>query len=141
VYGGARYNSHPMWFSYPNQMYFELLQRYKDKIIIEVGGHDHFTSMRYHTTRDILDTESSTKTDDSLFHNILVCPSLTPWYDNNPGISAMEIDDETLVPQNYQATYLNLKPTIGKKQRTPYRKFEWRDLHYAEEFGIKELTP
>ena len=92
-------------------MYFELLQRYKDKVIIEVGGHDHFTSMRYHTTRGILDTDESP--DDSLFHNILVNPSLTPWYANNPGVSAIEIDEETLVPHNYQATYMNLKPTIG----------------------------
>lgn len=101
VYGGARYNSHPMWFSYPNQTYFELLSQYKDKIILEVGGHDHFTSMRYHTQKDILDTSVDGPTDDSLFHNILVNPSLTPWYYNNPGVSAFEVNDETLVPHNY----------------------------------------
>ena len=68
---------------------------------MEVGGHDHFTSMRYHTSEDILNTSDDETTDGNLFHNILVNPSLTPWYYNNPGVSALEIDDKTLVPQNY----------------------------------------
>ena len=141
VYAGSRYNSHPMWFSYPNLKYFQLLERHKDKVIIEIGGHDHFTSMRYHTKRDIMDTKSPTATDDSLYHNMLVNPSATPWYGNNPGISAIEIDDETLIPHNYHATFLNLKKTLDKPTRTPYKQLEWRDCDYTKEYGIDELTP
>ena len=111
-----------------------MLQEHKDKIIMEVGGHDHFTSMRYHTTRDVLDTSS--EPDSSLFHNILVNPSMTPWYGNNPAVSAIEIDDDTLIPHSYNASYLNLQPTIGKQARTPFNKLEFRDLDYAKEFGI-----
>ena len=140
MYGGARYNSHTMWFSYPNRTYLKILEDHKDKIIMEVGGSDHFTSMRYHTTREIMDL-SSTEVDASLFHNILVNPSMTPWSSNNPGVSALEITDDTLIPRNLQATYLNLRRTIGKKQKTPYSLLEWRDLDYLEEFGIDELTP
>ena len=108
---------------------------------MEVGGHDHFTSMRYHTERCILDTETPGATDTSLFHNILINPSMTPWYSNNPGISAMEICDDTLVPHHYQATYLNLKETIGKETRTPYSMLTWRDVDYFADYGIDELTP
>ena len=108
---------------------------------MEVGGHDHFTSMRYHTQKDILDTDYDVELDDSLFHNILVNPSLTPWYYNNPGVSALEINDKTLVPHNYQASYLNLAPTMGKKApMTPYDELEWRDLDYQTEFGLEDLT-
>ena len=67
-----------------------------------------------------MDTESSAMSDTSLFHNMLVNPSATPWYGNNPGISAMEIDDATLKPHSYQATFLNLAETIDKSVRTPY---------------------
>ena len=102
---------------------------------MEIGGHDHYASMRYHTARDILDTSDAE--DDSLFHNILVNPSLTPWYSNNPGVSALEIDDETLIPHNYQASYLNLAPTMGRKaHKTPYDELEFRDLDYQAEFGL-----
>ena len=68
-----------------------------------------------------MDTKSPTATDDSLYHNMLVNPSATPWYGNNPGISAIEIDDETLIPHNYHATFLNLKKTLDKPTRTPYK--------------------
>ena len=51
-------------------------------------------------------------------------------------VSAIEIDDHTLIPHSYNASYLNLQPTIGKQARTPYNKLEFRDLDYAKEFGI-----
>lgn len=130
-----------MWFAYPNQVYFNLIQLHKDKIIAEIGGHDHFTSMRYHTDKEIFDIDSPSDSDDSLYHNILVNPSMTPWYSNNPGVSAMEIDDETLVPHNYHATFMNLKPTIGKERRTPYQNLEFRDLDYQKQFDLKDMTP
>ena len=114
VYGGARANNHPMWFTYPNNIYFDLLSQYKEKIIIEIGGHDHFTSMRYHTNYDVLDTTVPAPDDALLFHNILINPSVSPWNGNNPGISKFEIDDKTLLPFNYEASYLNLQDTIGK---------------------------
>ena len=140
VYGGARYY-HPMWTTFPNQAYFELLATYKHKVIMEIGGHDHFTSMRYHTQKDILDLDDDPLQDDTLFHNILINPSLTPWYYNNPGVSCLEIDDETLIPHNYQASYLNLAPTMGKNaSRPPYEELEWRDLNYQAEFGLEDLT-
>mmetsp|Transcript_20175 Transcript_20175/g.24903 ORF Transcript_20175/g.24903 Transcript_20175/m.24903 type:complete len:147 (-) Transcript_20175:421-861(-) len=130
-----------MWFTYPNNTYFDLMSKYKDKIIIEVGGHDHFSSMRYHTSSDILDTAVPATADANLFHNILVNPSVSPWHSNNPGISAFEIDDETLLPHSYHASFLNLQHTIGKEQRTPYRSLEWRDLSYKDDFGLELLTP
>jgi len=119
-----------MWFTYPNNIYFDLLNKYKDKIIIEVGGHDHFSNMRYHTDSDVLDMTVPAPSNADLFHNLIVNPSISPWHGNNPGISVFEIDDNTLEPHKYHATFLNLRSTIGQQQRTPYRLLEWRDLDY-----------
>ena len=33
-----------------DKRYFELIEKYREKIIIEVGGHDHYADVRYHTT-------------------------------------------------------------------------------------------
>ena len=96
--------------------------------------------MRYHTAKDIMDVSEDGYEDESLFHNILVNPSMTPWYGNNPGISVMEINDEDLIPYNYHASYLNLGPTVGKKEKTPYEQLEWRDLDYEAEYGLMNLT-
>ena len=96
--------------------------------------------MRYHTAKDILDVGDH-GLDKSLFHNILVNPSLAPYQRNNPGISVMEVDDNTLIPHNYQATYLNLEPTIGRLHLTPYQSLHWRDIDYNKDFGLEDLTP
>ena len=84
---GARYKDKAMWKSYPNNVYFDILKEYSDKIILEIGGHDHLSSLRYHTKRDILDVSSSNALQhDELFHNIFIAPSMTPWYHNNPDL-------------------------------------------------------
>ena len=88
-----------------------MLRKYKDKIVIELAGHDHYTAMRYHSSSGVLDFEDPEIKYN--FHNLIIGPSLTPWYSNNPGVSVLEFS-ENLVPENMQTTFLNLAPTIGK---------------------------
>lgn len=95
VYPGARYKNFALWSNHSNSRYFELLRKYKDRVIIELAGHDHFTAMRYHSSSGVLDLPDPEPAFN--FHNLLIAPSITPWYGNNPGISAFEISD-SLVP-------------------------------------------
>lgn len=139
TYGGARQKETAMWNTYPNAVYFEILEHYKDRIIIEFGGSDHLASLRYHTNRDIADTTPALD-DDTLYHNMVVVPSISPWFYNNPATSVVEID-EHLIPRNMKSTYMNLRPTIGRHHMTAFHDLEFRDLDYAEDFGISELTP
>lgn len=138
MYGGARAKDHAMWNSYPNKVYFELIQHFKDRIIIELAGDDNFTSARYHTDADILDTSDAHA--DSLYHNMLVLPSMTPWDRNNPAISAMEVNNDTQVPQNLRSHFLNLRPTLNKRWATPHKNLEFRTLDMAKDFGCVDLT-
>ena len=75
------------------------------------------------------------------FHNLIIAPAFTPWYQNNPAVSSLEINDTTLIPRNFRSTFWNLKTTIGKTRITPYNELEFRDVDYLSEFGIDELTP
>ena len=75
-----------MWHDAATQVYMELIEEFRDRIIIEVAGHDHFSSLRSHK---INETE--------FFHNLFVAPSITAWYHNNPGVSSFKINDE-MVP-------------------------------------------
>ena len=47
MYPGARYGTQQMWYDGFNSAYFSMLEMYRDKIIIEVAGHDHFADLRY----------------------------------------------------------------------------------------------
>ena len=118
-----------MWNDEPNEKYFELIQEHKDRIVIELAGHDHFPSLRVHQDDD-----------GDLFHNLFIAPSITPWYENNPGVTSFEIDDDTLVPSKLRSTFLNLRPTIDQDDQTPFEQLEFRELDYEEAFGITDMT-
>lgn len=91
-----------MWSDTPTAVYLALIKEFKDRIIIELAGHDHFSSLRTHKTSDTTE----------FYHNLFVAPSITPWYDNNPGVSSFKISDD-FKPVALRQTFLNLSPTIG----------------------------
>ena len=112
------------------------MRKYQDKIILEVAGHDHFGSLRYHETKagDWEGTSGS-----SLFHNFLVAPSITAWYGNNPGVTVLEVGDD-LIARNLKSSFLNLEATIGRVDDTPYSELEFRNLDWTVDFGVQDLT-
>ena len=91
-----------------------MLYEHKDKILIELAGHDHFGCLRAAKTPD-----------GQLYHNMFIAPSVTPWYSNNPGVTSFEISED-LVPLNLRSTFLNLKKTYGKDTPTPEEELEFR---------------
>ena len=139
VYAGSRYQSFSLWADKPTKTYFDILRKYKDRVIVEVGGHDHFSSVRYHSTKNVFDLPDP-EGERLNFHNLIIAPSFTPWYRNNPAVSVMEIDEQQ-IPRNFRSTYWNLGDTIGDTQVTPYEDLEFRDLDYKEAYGLDELTP
>lgn len=72
-----------MWNDEAAEVFVELIEEFKDRIVIELAGHDHFASLRTHK-----------RGEDDYFHNLLVLPSITAWYDNNPGVSSFRINSE-----------------------------------------------
>ena len=94
--------------------------------------------MRYHSGSDVFDLPDPQVDYD--FHNLLIAPSFSPISKNNPAVSAFEISDD-LVPEFLKSTYWNLKPTIGKDDRTSYNELEFRDIDYNQDYKVRELTP
>ena len=129
VYAGTRYKDFSLFNELPNEDYFQILKEHKDRIVIELAGHDHFASLRAHTEEN-----------GDGFHNIFVAPSITPWYSNNPGVTSFEIVGEDSTPKNLRSTFLNLEPTIGKDSYTPQDELEFRELDFEAHFGVKDLS-
>ena len=114
VYPGARFKEFQLWNDKPNTIYFDVLERNKDKILIELAGHDHLASLR-----------AAMADDERAYHNIFIAPSITPWYKNNPGVSSFEVTGQ-LMPQNLRSTYLNLQQTFGYEEPLPEDQLEFR---------------
>ena len=72
-----------------------------------------------------------------------MAPSITPWYSNNLAVTSFEINRHQggdLVPEKLRSTYLNLQPTIGLEKPLPLDQLEFRELDYAKQYGVKDMT-
>jgi hypothetical protein len=53
IYAGARFShntkgkANQLWQDQYTDEYFRLMKDYKDQIIIEIGGHDHWEDLRF----------------------------------------------------------------------------------------------
>ena len=104
------------------------MDKYRDRIIIDVGAHDHFTSLRAHKGYTV---NEAGETEEYYYRNLMIAASITPWFQNNPGVTVFEVDSD-LIPRNLQTSYLNLSKTIGRTGVTPYKDLEFRDVDMAE---------
>jgi hypothetical protein len=133
VYGGARYKNADMWTEDMTREYFEIVRDHADQIIIEVGAHDHYGMLRYHTSNYVMDLPNpSTK---FYFHNLLVAPGVTPNKDQNPGITMFEVDNG--IPHSLKQEFLDLNPTFG--HTSVPANLTWYSIDYASRYGLTQL--
>jgi hypothetical protein len=74
-------------------------------VAIEVWGHDHLSSLRYHSSEDVLDFEDPEDKFD--FHNFIVAPGITPEKGQNPGVATFEVTPEG-VPTNLKYDFIDM---------------------------------
>lgn len=79
---------------------------------MEIGAHDHFSDIRYHSSDD-----SNAKK--FFYHNILISPGITPIKKQNPGFATFDLDLSTMTPKNLKMTFLDLDKTFGMKSIPP----------------------
>jgi hypothetical protein len=89
-----------------------ILERYADKIIIELSGHEHAADVRYHEGSALFNTTFSKKkhshssnaqlnyTLPKYYHNIIINPGVTSFDGANPGYSSIELDLQRQVAMN-----------------------------------------
>jgi hypothetical protein len=86
IYPGARHHTtgpKTLWNDDQNVSYFNILTEYSDKVILEVGAHDHFSDLRYHEDSFDFSGKSSLKEgkvskSKSYLHNLIVNPGVSP---------------------------------------------------------------
>lgn len=107
-----------------------------DLIVLEVGGHDHYADLRFHTSQNVANIKDAK--DKFNFHNLFVSPGMTPYGDSNPGVSKFELDSN-LVPQNLRMEFLDLDATFGKTS-VPYSEAKFWTVDYAKDYGVTYMT-
>jgi len=85
-----------------NQRYFDMMKKHRDRVIIELAGHDHWEDLR-------VDTDD----DGTEFRNLFIANGVTPLMKQMPGFNTMKIDGKTLKPKELKQTILDISPTWG----------------------------
>ncbi len=111
--------------------FVEVLKQYRDKIILEVTGHDHLSGLRYHEVDDSPGEYFLTK---------VLFPSVTASSSTQPAFSTFEYDTETGVASNLQYTFIDLQKTIGLPEDTSINEFDWFTVNLEEKFGLEAIT-
>jgi len=65
-----------------------MVKKHKDRIVIELAGHDHWEDLRMTTDKD--ETE---------YRNLFIANGVTPLMKQMPGFNTMIIDGKTLKPK------------------------------------------
>lgn len=47
-YPGVRYKNKMLWTQEWSERWFVMLEKYREKVIVEIVGHDHYGDFRYH---------------------------------------------------------------------------------------------
>eukprot|EP00347_Sterkiella_histriomuscorum_P022332 403330854 len=136
IYPGAKFISKSKDLFHPeyNTQYFDILNQYKDRIVIEVSAHDHFSDVRYHS-----DGNEDNK---QFYHNLIVSPGISPVKNQNPGIAHFEIDRSTFIPQNLRMIFIALEQTyaLTKSQITAAKtNLPFRTVTFSD-YGLYQLT-
>jgi hypothetical protein len=79
------------------------MKDYSDKIIIEVGGHDHWEDLRYFENNNV-----------GPIRNLLVAAGITTKSGQLPAFNTFSID-QNLIPRNLVMTSLDITAIYGFK--------------------------
>ena len=86
IYAGARVNHDDtqsvssMWDSDYNSRYFDLLLAYKDQVMLEVGGHDHWEDIRVYKNKH-----------GDIYRNLIIATGVGLDHGQLPGFNTLKV--------------------------------------------------
>eukprot|EP00347_Sterkiella_histriomuscorum_P018186 403346462 len=147
IYPGTKIENRQLkklWHSNFTVEFIELLQKYHDKVLIEISGHDHVADLRYNKGSYVemvdkfLSVEEEQK--DYNFHNLLIAPGVTSATAQNPGYTTFTLDNEQTAVKDLQMTFLPIEKTYNNSYVvSDLDSWPWRHLEFKS-LGINEIT-
>jgi predicted phosphodiesterase len=133
IYSGARLShnkkndANDLWNAADSKRYFNLAAKYKSKIILEIGAHDHWEDLRVYQNKD------------EPYRNLLVSTGISPNQSNMPGFSTFEISNEGNA-SNLVLTTLDLIKTYGLSKIPVLDELTFNQLNFSK-YGFSDLSP
>jgi hypothetical protein len=104
------------------------MKDFSDKIIIEVGGHDHWEDLRFYDNNNA-----------GPIRNLFVAAGVTPKSGQLPAFNSF-IVDENLIPRGLVMTSLDITSVYGQKSIPPLSTIPQHTLDFQKDYGLYDLT-
>lgn len=118
------------WFENNYQeTYFSIMKKYKDKISLEVTGHNHLAGMRIQSLGDSDDS-------DEYYLSKVIFPGLTAASATQPGFASFVYDTDSATIEELEFTYVDVNGSIGKPEDTPFDELTWLKVDFTEKFDL-----
>ena len=132
-----------------------ILERFPQKIIIEISGHEHLCDVRYHNGSLFFPQSPLLKnlprneqlqylnfTGPKRYHNMLISPGVTSFDGQNPGYTVMQLNLTSQIAYDLKMTFLPIDKTYNWTMPFPdVMTWPWNVLNFTEYIGINEITP
>lgn len=129
------------WESQATIIFNKIIQRNHDKIVLITGAHSHFPDMKvYFETEFSLSQLQLTdvKPEDHIpRYAILITPSISPVFKNNPGFTLLEIGERA--PTNITWHFLELWKVMNDP--VDHTVLPFNKLNFNDDLGIPLFTP
>lgn len=135
IYAGGRFKhdntfkEQTLWTKNYNDKYFEMVKKHRDRIVIELAGHDHWEDLRMLYDKD-----------GSEYRNLFIGNGVTPNFGQMPGFNTMKIDGQNMKPKELMQTILNIRPSWGNSTMPPLIDLPHTMIDYAKDYDFTDLT-
>ena len=116
------------WMPTYNQRYVDMIYENRDRIIIEVAGHDHVEDIRY-----------SRRQDGKSARSLLISNAVTLNNHDLPGFTTFKV--ENFVPTDLMQYSLDITPSFGMSHIPSFESLSYNVVNYKKDYGLKDLRP
>ena len=130
----------PNWNEdYLQKAFMDIMEIHRDKIIMEVTGHDHLAGMRVAQVKPE-NTVNNQDEQSPFYLNKVLFPGLTGASNTQPGFATFIYDTETEKAEQLKFTYVDVNGTIGLPQDTQFNDLPWFHVDFESKFGLEDLS-
>lgn len=126
------------WKQNYTDLMLNVFQDNKEKISFIVGAHTHYLGYNIYNKEPLTLSvrEMVEQSVEKAFDNVFVSPSISPIFNNNPGITVFELNRNKKAV-NIRTHYLYLASTFNN---APQEEWVWRVFDFSKVIGAKEFS-
>ncbi len=117
----------------------ELMEANRDKIVMEVTGHDHLAGLRTASVPTALGKKKQ-EAESDYYLNKVIFPGMTGASYTQPGFGTFTYNTETQQAEALKMTYVDVDGTIGLPKETDFNDLPWFNVDYDAKFDLKDLS-